>query len=181
MVQANSNQVIYFEKQGQDMLCGLHCINALLQGPSFDEVSLSQIAIQLDQEERQLLSGESASFFGESANVANDGNYSIQVLSKALQQFGNIQTTPIGSSSVGTRDMSSEQGFIAHKGNHWIAIRKVANVWYNLNSTNIVPPGPQFISDFQLDAFLSSIANSGFTIYIVKAAQGQQLPLPNPA
>ena len=66
--------------------------------------------------------------------------------------------------------MSAEQGFIAHKGNHWIAIRKVANVWYNLNSTNIVPPGPQFISDFQLDAFLSSIANSGFTIYIVKAA-----------
>lgn len=66
------------------MLCGLHCINALLQGPIFDEVSLSQIAIQLDQEERMLLSGESSSFFGESANVANDGNYSIQVLSKAL-------------------------------------------------------------------------------------------------
>jgi len=42
----NSNQsdVIYFEKQGNDLMCGLHCINALLQGPIFDEVSLSQIA-----------------------------------------------------------------------------------------------------------------------------------------
>jgi len=125
------------------MLCGLHCINALLQGPIFDEVSLSQIAIDLDQEERVLLAGESASFFQESSNVANDGNYSIQVLSKALQQFGNVQTIPIGSSTMSqSADMTQEQGFIAHKGNHWIAIRKVANVWYNLNSTNIVPPGP---------------------------------------
>jgi ataxin-3 len=77
--------------------------------------------------------------------VANDGNYSIQVLSKALQQFGNISATPIGSSSIShspSGTFTGEQGFIAHKGNHWIAIRKVANVWYNLNSTNIVPPGP---------------------------------------
>ena len=59
MVQNNPNAVVYFEKQGQDMLCGLHCINALLQGPIFDEVSLSQIAITLDREERQLLAGES--------------------------------------------------------------------------------------------------------------------------
>ena len=66
------------------MLCGLHCINALLQGPIFDEVSLSQIAIQLDQEERQLMGGENSHMFAESSNVANDGNYSIQVLSKAL-------------------------------------------------------------------------------------------------
>jgi Josephin len=26
-------------------LCGLHCINALLQGPYFDEVTMSNIAI----------------------------------------------------------------------------------------------------------------------------------------
>ena len=109
MVQNNTNQLVYFEKQGQDMLCGLHCINALLQGPIFDEVTLSQIAIALDQEERQLLAGENSQFFQESANVANDGNYSIQVLSKALQQFGGITTTPIGSSSVGAnQDMTQE-------------------------------------------------------------------------
>ena len=32
---------IYFEKQGADMMCGVHCINALLQGPYFDEVTMS--------------------------------------------------------------------------------------------------------------------------------------------
>lgn len=100
------------------------------------------------------------------------------MLSKALQQF-NISTVPLLAQSVNQSDMAQEQGFIAHKGNHWIAIRKVANVWYNLNSTNIVPPGPQFISDFQLDAFLGSIQNSGFSIFITKPAAGEQLPSPN--
>ena len=29
---------IYWEKQGTDRLCGVHCINSLLQGPFYDEV-----------------------------------------------------------------------------------------------------------------------------------------------
>lgn len=67
---------------------------------------------------------------------------------------------------------------MCHKGDHWIAIRKVNGVWYNLNSTNIVPPGPQYISDFQLDAFLSSIKNSGFHIFSVEQGDSP-LPLPS--
>jgi ataxin-3 len=51
---------------------------------------------------------------------------------------------------------------------HWIAIRKLYGTWYNLNSTNIVPPGPQIISDFYLAAFLDSIKNSGYTIFVVR-------------
>lgn len=84
----NSADVIYFEKQGNDLMCGLHCINALLQGPIFDEVSLSQIAQMLDLEERALIGdalasggnmggGIGASADGSSYNVANSGNYSI--------------------------------------------------------------------------------------------------------
>lgn len=49
------NQFIYFEKQGRDMMCGVHCINSLLQGPYFDEVTMSKIALQLDEKERQLM------------------------------------------------------------------------------------------------------------------------------
>lgn len=65
------------------MLCGVHCINSLLQGPYFDEIALSQIALKLDQEEKQLMGGARPSG-GKSHNVANDGNFSIQVLSRAL-------------------------------------------------------------------------------------------------
>ena len=65
---------VYFEKQGKDNLCGLHCINALLQGPVFDEISLSQIAQALDKEEAELLGGQ---LDLATRNVAIDGNYNI--------------------------------------------------------------------------------------------------------
>jgi len=48
MVQ-NHSHYIYFEKQGNDLMCGLHCVNAILQGPIFDEVTMAQIAQNLDQ------------------------------------------------------------------------------------------------------------------------------------
>jgi len=54
----STTQLVYFEKQGNDLMCGLHCINALLQAPIFDEVSMSEIARQLDEEERALFGGE---------------------------------------------------------------------------------------------------------------------------
>ena len=101
----------------------------------------------MDAEERALLGGAMSMYA--SQNVGNDGNYSIQVISKAISNFReDIACTPIHSTSVAKRPYTEEEGFFAHKGNHWIGIRKVNNVWYNLNSTNIVPPGPQFISDF---------------------------------
>ena len=98
------------------------------------------------------------------------------MLAKALQQYRNYEIVNIN--LLQGKDLASLcQGFVCHKGDHWIAIRKVHGVWYNLNSTNIVPPGPQYISDFQLDAFLSSIKGEGFTIV---AVQNGDLPQPDP-
>lgn len=74
-----------------DMLCGVHCINSLLQGPFFDEVTLAQFALNLDKKERELMleQGMTKDFLKymgeESGNVAMDGNYSVQVLQEALK------------------------------------------------------------------------------------------------
>ena len=53
---------VYWEKQGVDSLCGVHCINSLLQGklsshsgPFYDEVKLSEIALNLDKQEEELM------------------------------------------------------------------------------------------------------------------------------
>jgi hypothetical protein len=98
------------------------------------------------------------------------------VIEIALANRGDFKCVPI--QTIKNTNLAEVcEGFICHKGDHWIAIRRVHNVWYNLNSTNIVPPGPQYISDFQLDAFLASIKDSGFHIYSVE--QGSA-PLPNP-
>ena len=37
-IQSDEKTFIYWEKQGSDKLCGVHCINTLLQGPFFNEV-----------------------------------------------------------------------------------------------------------------------------------------------
>ena len=92
-------------------MCGVHCINALLQGPYFDEINMAQIAVDLDQEEIALLGGGSSGAEAMRAmgslregmtshNVANDGNFSIQVIQKALVQFNQIQCTPIENPEV---------------------------------------------------------------------------------
>ena len=48
---------------------------------------------------------------------------------------------------------------------HWFYIRKIGDVWYNLNSTNQYP---EIISDFYLGAFIQGVSTSGYTIFTVK-------------
>ena len=45
---------VYFEKQLNSKLCGLHSLNSLLQAPYFDEITLSEIAQELDKLEQNL-------------------------------------------------------------------------------------------------------------------------------
>ncbi len=75
--------LLYHEKQVA-ALCGVHCINTLLQGPYFNEIDLAQIAHQLDELERAVMAegggAEYQQFLNEaSGNVAMDGMFSIQV------------------------------------------------------------------------------------------------------
>ena len=84
---------LYHEKQ-VSLLCGQHALNSLLQGPYFTAEDLTAIAVEFDERERNLMreSGvESADFLKymaeDSGNAAADGNYSIQVLTRALEQW----------------------------------------------------------------------------------------------
>ncbi|CAD8164247.1 unnamed protein product [Paramecium octaurelia] len=160
----NFKQLIYWEKQGYDQLCGVHCINSLLQGPYFNEVDLGTIAQELDKQEIDLLGKTKRRF--KSQNVAEDGNFSIQVLAEALKKLGDLSIESIDSKLNQNQDLSQESGFICNSSAHWFAIRKIDNVWYNLNSTN--KRGPEIISDFYLSAFLLSVKENGYQIFVVK-------------
>lgn len=54
----------------------MHCVNALLQGPFFDEISMSQVAMQLTEQE-QILMGNKGPASYQNENVGLDGNFSI--------------------------------------------------------------------------------------------------------
>mmetsp|Transcript_22629 Transcript_22629/g.40730 ORF Transcript_22629/g.40730 Transcript_22629/m.40730 type:complete len:224 (-) Transcript_22629:1042-1713(-) len=63
------------------------------------------------------------------------------------------------------KDPCEEVGFICNSSSHWIAIRKIAGTWFNLNS---LADGPSFVSDFYLTALLESVKEGGFVVFVVR-------------
>ena len=90
---------LYHEKQVQ-LLCGVHALNTLLQGPYFTSEDLREIAAEFDQRERDLMKEagvDSADFMRymaeDSGNAAVDGNFSIQC-SRRRWRYGTWTACP---------------------------------------------------------------------------------------
>ncbi len=64
-------------------------------------------------------------------------------------------------------NMDTLEAFIFNSSTHWFSIRKIDNIWFNLNSTN-PGPGPQIISDFYLSAFIKGTEELGYTNFMIK-------------
>lgn len=62
--------------------------------------------------------------------------------------------------------MTKETAFVCHSDNHWFALRKVNEIWFNLNSTNI--NGPQIISSFYLSVLFETLLTDKFLIFVIK-------------
>ena len=156
-------KVVYFEKQSDDRLCGLHCLNNLLQGPFFDVITLSEIGIELDKIEQELTGMHSQN------NVDNDGNFGIQVLQKALSMHKVSLTLLKKRQAVNyiEQGVNNVEALIFNSSTHWYSIRKINGIWFNLNSTNS-SPGPEIISDFYLSAFIQGAEDIGYTNFLVK-------------
>lgn len=163
---------LYHEKQVA-ALCGVHCLNTLLQGPYFTELDLAEIAHQLDALERQVMeesgvdSVDYLKYMAEdSGNVAADGMFSIQVLSKALQSWG-LQAISLDApeGAIATYEPQREQAYICNLEVHWFTIRQVDGDWWNFNS---LFTAPQHTSAFHLAAFLGSLREQGYTIFVVR-------------
>jgi Ataxin-3 len=156
---------IYHELQ-ESHLCGQHCLNNILQEDFFSAIDLANIAQELDADEQAIL-GQYAGNPGPSANVDESGNFSIQVLRVALQRFNQIDLVPWVHKSGGEADDEplSQNGFIVNRSDHWFAIRKINNNWWNLNSTN---EKPELVSGFYLSAFLHQLRQDGYSVFITK-------------
>lgn len=195
---------IYHERQ-LGGLCGVHCLNNLLQGPHFGPGDLAEIGVQLDQQERALLheaggdgspapngAGDSpdpggsggapsapsgGGLEGQAYNVdasADGGNFSIQVLVVGLQKFG-LQLLPAkhpqGRHLMQDPDTACE-AFLCQCRDHWFAVRKVADCWWNLNSTR---KRPAMVGPFYLAAWLAQLSAEGFSIFLLL---GNRMPDP---
>ena len=174
---------LYHEKQ-VSLLCGQHALNSLLQGPYFTAGDLTAIAVELDERERNLMreSGvESADFLKymaeDSGNAAVDGNFSIQVLTRALETW-NLKCVPVMSQEAGTawQAPQRERAFICNLDRHWLTLRRcdvadpnvhagAAGGWWNFNSTF---PAPRPVSDLYLAEFLHQLRDEGYGIFVCR-------------
>jgi len=120
---------VYWERQGQDQLCAVHCLNSLLQGPFFTAVQLGDIAQSIEAEERKL-------GLPPGQNVSMSGFFSVQVLIHAV---GVYRLSVDYIDSPFRLDLSKEAGLIVNKGAHWRSYRQLEASWYDLNSLSNQP------------------------------------------
>lgn len=173
--------LLYHEVQ-ESKLCAVHCVNTVLQGPFFSEFDLATIAGDLDHKEKQMMmeggmeSVDYLQYMAEgSSNVSMDGNFSIQVLEKALEIW-DVHVIPLESPLAGQAqiDPQNEDGFICHLENHWFCIRKVGGEWYNFNSFY---PAPEHLSKFYLSAYLDTLKGAGWSIFLVRGNFPRDCPV----
>jgi len=163
---------LYHEKQ-ESALCAIHALNNLLQGEYFGVAEMMNLAAELDREEKLMMAemgtetNEYLKFMREdSHNVGLDGNFSIEVIKKALQVF-QLTGTPITHPEMNnvSAEPQKEIGFVCNLSNHWFAIRRVRAKFWDLNSLH---KAPVFLSEIYLGAFLKQLQVEGYTIYVVR-------------
>ena len=163
---------IYWEKQTL-ALCGHHALNALLQGPFVTTGELQKIAEQLDEQERKLLtSAEDRRTFDAtpSENVdANTGNYSLQVLDRALRErFQGLKLVLVFKRSE-LNEAAKNKAFLINAQQHWYAMREIRGQWWNLNSQLAAPSKV----NGEIIWYLENMIQSGMQVFAVEGALPQ--------
>lgn len=168
---------VYHERQ-LGALCGVHCVNNLLQGPRFGPGDLAEIAIRLDEKERRLLGGKELEM-GSSCNFdgsADGGNFSIQVLRIALARAG-LNLLPAehpDAKELMSNPAKAAAAFVVQRRDHWSAVRMVGWQWWDLDS---LLECPKPLDDMQLESKLGRLLSGGHSIFLVL---GGELPKPRP-
>jgi len=159
---------LYHEKQ-IGALCAVHALNNLLQRRAFDEVELATIARELDAAEAAALGGARLEGERESGNVRADGFFSVQVVVAALQRLG-LQCAPAAERASRVSDPTRERGFILNRREHWFALRKIGDAWFDLNS---MFAAPKHMSETHLDLFFREHMHQGYSVFVVRGDLGR--------
>ncbi|CAM9646064.1 unnamed protein product [Chrysoparadoxa australica] len=177
---------IYHEKQFSS-LCGQHCLNNLVQQALFSAPYLAEIARELDEKERAVMmemgahTQDALNFLAEdSGNVDEAGNFSVQVLSEALNRACQLRLVNVNADSadlkgkLSTTGDAAEEGFVCNRQAHWLAIRRISGRYWNLNSTL---EKPEQITTFRLEATLHQHQLDGYSVFVLRGEGA--LPAPN--
>lgn len=103
---------------------------------------------------------------GESSNVDESGNFSVTVLSQAIERSHGLalRTTPAIVDSA-LQQPTDHEAFVLNHHAHWFTIRRLHGIYWDLNSTRAAP---RPVTDFYLAAYLGQMRAEGYSIFVVK-------------
>ncbi|KAK1586250.1 hypothetical protein Q3G72_000541 [Acer saccharum] len=178
---AGEKTAIYHERQ-KLQFCLLHSLNNLFQQKdAFTRASLNEIAekLVLDDPDKQTWTPLSVVFKPHHNSLT--GNYDINVLIAALEGRGKAvvwrdHRNEAASIDLDGGDSSTLMGIVINvpvtryagiwKGRHWITLRKIDGVWYNLDSDFKSPCS--FEDSEEVREFLDRIIGLGGEVLLVE-------------
>lgn len=129
---------IYHEKQVKE-LCALHALNNVFQERFFTKATLDELCVELSPQE----------FINPHRSILGRGNYNVNIIMKAVQLKEHEAIWFDKRKPILTLNLNKIKGFIVNvpsdykiggfislpwERKHWIAITKINNVYYNLDS-----------------------------------------------
>uniref|UniRef100_A0A1I7XYV3 ubiquitinyl hydrolase 1 n=1 Tax=Steinernema glaseri TaxID=37863 RepID=A0A1I7XYV3_9BILA len=167
----HGDQTIYFEPQ-EELRCAQHALNMLLQDSYFTAGALDDIALELDNAERAARVPDNAERaagmldIDVGQNFDQQGNYSVQVITAALNRAMNLAMTSLTHPDILTyrENPALARGYICNLDQHWFAVRRFGTRWFKLDSTK---NGPVPITDSHLNEFFAQLLQEGASIFLV--------------
>ncbi|CAL1402262.1 unnamed protein product [Linum trigynum] len=171
--------VIYHERQ-RLQFCLLHALNNLFQQKdAFTRPSLNSIAEKLILDDPNKQGWTPFSVVFKPHHNAFTGNYDINVLISALEEKGKTVVWHDRRNGASTIDLEDPQGSLygivlnvpvrryvgLWKGRHWVAMRKIDGVWYNLDSDLRHPVA--FEDSEEVRGFLDYVISHGSEVLLV--------------
>lgn len=170
---------IYHEKQ-RLQFCLLHSLNNLFQEKDvFTRADLNAIAERLDLDDPNKGTWTPLSAIFKPHHNALTGNYDINVLIAALEEKGKRVVWHDRRNGASTIDLEGSEnelmGIVLNipvkkyvglwRSRHWVTLRRVGGVWYNLDSD--FPAPYQFKDTEEVRNFLDNITAAGAEVLLV--------------
>ncbi|KAL2317511.1 hypothetical protein Fmac_031387 [Flemingia macrophylla] len=181
---AIENSEVYHERQ-KLQFCLLHSLNSLFQQKdAFTRAKLNAISERLALEDSNTEARSPLSLLFKPHHNVLTGNYDINVLIAALEEKGKSVVWHDRRNGASSIDLDAPEdvlmGIVINvsvtrfagiwRSRHWIALRKIEGVWYNLDS-DLVAPQPFLDTDKVRELLDFTLAHGGEVLIVMNGKQ----------
>ncbi|AFZ79092.1 hypothetical protein BEWA_019370 [Theileria equi strain WA] len=171
-------KLIYWELQDPDeSTCGVHSINAILQGPIVDYEELYRASLEIEELERQFLleAGIIPDEYYKTENAHHRRTaFDFTALERVLGNHNYI-CERCKTNSLSHEQIDSSIAFLCNVSGHWLSMREVHDGrWFVIDS---LKTGPIELDKANLYNHINEIILRNQSVFIVKNKDNKELPV----